>query len=196
MRSKQLAISRPPGSAAIAIIGFFASQIYCSDLANLKSYRISRSVVQLFSRFVLPLLGSNRPVRRSNRALPDGRGSGSTGGQVETTDSAGQSTENLTRSDGVEEAATSARAHLASASIITTGRSRNNERETEVPGSTGTGSVMREWVNELTGRADRVNAGIRIPRDTEIDLLTTMFPDIEREVVVAALQRRYATTRL
>jgi len=48
---------------------------------------------------------------------------------------------------------------------------------------------MREWVNELTGRVDRANAGLRVPTDTEITHITSMFPSLEREVVVGALQR-------
>jgi hypothetical protein len=51
---------------------------------------------------------------------------------------------------------------------------------------------MREWVDELTGRMDRANPGIRIPNESEISQLTSMFPTVEREVVVGALQRRYA----
>jgi hypothetical protein len=54
----------------------------------------------------------------------------------------------------------------------------------------GTGSsVVREWVDELTGRTERGNPGIRAPSDAEITLLTGMFPDVERDVVLAALQR-------
>ena len=51
-------------------------------------------------------------------------------------------------------------------------------------------SVMREWVNELTGRVDRASTGIRVPTDAEISQLTSIFPDMQREVIVAALQRR------
>ena len=51
-------------------------------------------------------------------------------------------------------------------------------------------SVMREWVDEFTGRVDRANAGLRVPTDMEIAQLTIMFPALEREVVVGALQRR------
>ena len=56
--------------------------------------------------------------------------------------------------------------------------------------SSGT-SVMREWMNELTGRAERDATGLRVPSDAEIGQLTAMFPDIQRDVVVAALQRRF-----
>lgn len=50
---------------------------------------------------------------------------------------------------------------------------------------------MREWVDELTGRAERASAGIRVPPEAEITQLLSMFPDLDRDVVVGALQRRY-----
>lgn len=51
-------------------------------------------------------------------------------------------------------------------------------------------SVMREWVDELTGRTERAAAGLRVPNEAEITQLTSMFPDLRREDVVGALQRR------
>ncbi len=57
---------------------------------------------------------------------------------------------------------------------------------TEQPGP----SVMREWVNELTGRVDRASTGIRVPTEAEISQLLSIFPDLQRDVIVAALQRR------
>ena len=55
----------------------------------------------------------------------------------------------------------------------------------------GTGrSVMREWVNELTGRTERASTGIRVPSEAEISQVMSMFPDVQRDVVVGALQRR------
>jgi len=49
--------------------------------------------------------------------------------------------------------------------------------------------VVREWVDELTGRAERENAGIRVPSEAEISQLTNMFPDLERQMVIGALQQ-------
>lgn len=46
---------------------------------------------------------------------------------------------------------------------------------------------MREWVNELTGRE---SAGIRVPSEAEIAQITSMFPDVQRQTVIGALQRR------
>lgn len=61
--------------------------------------------------------------------------------------------------------------------------------EATVPGS-GSTSVMREWVDELTGRTQNAAAGLRVPPEAEIAQVMTMFPDMQRAVVVAALQRR------
>ncbi|TFK72019.1 hypothetical protein BDN72DRAFT_816616 [Pluteus cervinus] len=164
----QLALSRLPGSACVALIGILAGQIYRSDLANLKSYRLSPSVVRFFARFLLPLVGTSRPLRRSTRALPDGTNSPSD-----------QNIEPL--ANETEEVVTTARTSTSGS------RSRNQDATST---ETGTGpSVMREWVDELTGRAERANAGIRIPSEVEITTLTAMFPDVGRDVVVAALQR-------
>jgi hypothetical protein len=71
-------------------------------------------------------------------------------------------------------------------SPITTRRPAN-----EAPSNgEGNASVMREWVNEITGRADRASTGIRIPSEAEITQVMNMFPDVQRDVVVGALQRR------
>jgi hypothetical protein len=184
----QLAISRLPGSLATALIGLFAGQIYRSDLANLKTFRISSTFARFSSRFILPLIGSLRPPRRSNRALPD-----------ETIPSLGTNTNTNSNQapslNGNDE-------------IITTGRSAGSGAlppgtradpggghggEPLQNGSTGT-SVVREWVNELTGRSDR--AGVRVPPEAEISQLMVMFPDVQREVVLGALQRRYVASHL
>jgi hypothetical protein len=51
---------------------------------------------------------------------------------------------------------------------------------------------MREWVNELTGRNEQGTTGVRVPSDAEITQVTTMFPNMQRAVIVGALQRRLA----
>ena len=73
--------------------------------------------------------------------------------------------------------------------VVTTARPSGSTVE-GTAGAPGT-SVMREWVNELTGRAQRPSAGLRVPTEAEITQLTSMFPDVQREVVVGVLQRRY-----
>jgi hypothetical protein len=52
-------------------------------------------------------------------------------------------------------------------------------------------SVVREWVDELTGRTDRVGvSGIRIPAEDDVQALAAIFPDLGRETLVGALQSR------
>ena len=72
--------------------------------------------------------------------------------------------------------------------MITTARtSRAEELRGEEPQPTT--SVMREWMDELTSR-DRANVGLRVPSEAEIAHLTSIFPSLDREVVIGALQRR------
>ncbi|KAG8720096.1 hypothetical protein FRC08_001197 [Ceratobasidium sp. 394] len=84
---------------------------------------------------------------------------------------------------------------FASEQVLT--RRRTNETTDDTVGQAAPageagatrGSVMREWVDELTGRRD----GGRVPSATEIAELTAVFPHARREEIVDALQRRYAT---
>ncbi|KAJ7368970.1 hypothetical protein DFH08DRAFT_832819 [Mycena albidolilacea] len=165
----QLALGHLPGSAAAALIGLLAGQIYRSDLANLKGYRIPPWLASFASQFTLPLLGSLRPARRSNRALPD---------EVDP--------DNTARPQN-DEVITTARRTPAPSSTSTTQRI-NPAESNPADQRTGTGgSVVREWVEGLTGRGQQT--GIRIPTEAEITQLTTMFPDIQRNVLVGTLQR-------
>jgi hypothetical protein len=153
-----MAISRPPSSAAVCIIGILTGQMYRSDLANLKVYRLPPSIIKFSRRFLQPLVGSLRPARRSNRALPEGPGVTTTVRNAET-----PMPQN-------EEVITTARTAPGGATPRTA-----TAHDEESSGDTGP-SVMREWVNELTGRTERANAGIRVPPEAEILQLTTMFP--------------------
>jgi len=166
--ASQLALGHLPGSAAAAIIGILTGQIYRSELANLKSYRIPPSILRFSTRFLLPLIGSTRPPRRLNRALPD------------------ESRTALANLASVNQD------HEQNEETITTARRPASETRARV-GSPPTGetrsSVVREWVNELTGRTERENAGIRVPSEAEISQLTNMFPDLQRQMVIGALQR-------
>ncbi|KDQ64190.1 hypothetical protein JAAARDRAFT_218868 [Jaapia argillacea MUCL 33604] len=149
----QIAIAHLPSSAVVALIGILAGQIYRSDLANLKTYRLPPTIVYLSSRYLLPLVGSTRAPRRSHRALPDDR-------------------------------PTPERQIPLEDEVITTAP---NDPPTNGGGRNA--SVVREWVDELTGRTDRASAGLRAPTEAEITHLTSIFPDVQRDVVVAALQR-------
>ncbi|KAG2013193.1 hypothetical protein CC2G_010128 [Coprinopsis cinerea AmutBmut pab1-1] len=168
----QLAISRLPGSATVAAIGVLTGQIYRSDLAGLKSYRISPSTIRFAEKFLAPLVGSLRAPRRTNRALPDDMGSRPWAGLAAPAD----------------EIITTAR---PSAPSDTT--AARNRPSADAPTANST-SMMREWVNELTGRSENTSAGVRAPSEAEIAQLTSMFPDLDREVVIAALQRSANTT--
>lgn len=117
------------------------------------------------STFILPLIGSTRPPRRTNRALPEARASNVAAAILEQ-----------------DEPVTTARPPAQTAATIGT--------TTEAPASTT--SVMRDWVNELTGSGDRTNAGgLRVPAESEITQIAAMFPNVGRDTVVGALQRRY-----
>lgn len=162
----QLAVARLPGSGAAALIGILAGQIYRSDLINLKSYRLGPTIIGLSTRYLSLLLGFNRPPRRSNRAFPDASRRATGSRQVSPND----------------EVVTTARP--------TTGSTNSRIRTTAAAGAGGN-SVVRDWVQGLTGRGDGTTAGVRIPPDNEITELTNMFPDISREAIIGALQRRY-----
>ncbi|KAJ7771042.1 hypothetical protein DFH07DRAFT_239395 [Mycena maculata] len=161
----QLAVSYLPGSAAAALLGVLAGQIYRSDLANLKGYRIPPWLAALASRYLLPLLGSLRPARRSNRALPD------------------PPSEAASRQNENEEVITTARPAPSPSTAAPRARVDASQRQPDQR----PGGVVREWVDGLTGRSQ---PGIRIPTDAEITQLTTMFPDLQRDVLVGTLQRR------
>jgi hypothetical protein len=159
----QLALSQPWPSTLAATLGISAGALYRSDIASLKSYRLPPWFVWLTSRYMHSLVGETRAVRRTTRALP----------VIEVSETTNQ----------LEDEA------------ITTAHESRTERSTR-PTTSGSAadqpgpSVMREWVNELTGRVDRASTGIRVPTDAEISQLTSIFPDLQREVIVAALQRR------
>lgn len=76
--------------------------------------------------------------------------------------------------------------------IITTAPTTGSRRASAEGGAEAqsTSNAMQEWVDELRGRVDQANAGLRIPSQEEIAQLTSMFPSIEREVAVGALQQK------
>ncbi|KAF9057827.1 hypothetical protein BJ165DRAFT_1521171 [Panaeolus papilionaceus] len=75
--------------------------------------------------------------------------------------------------------------------VITTARTPRAHRSAAPETESGEArpSVMREWVDELTGRTARENAGLRVPTEAEITQIVAIFPTMEREVLVGALQR-------
>ncbi|KAK2465984.1 hypothetical protein APHAL10511_001625 [Amanita phalloides] len=155
--ASQLAISRLPGSAAVAIIGILTGQLYRSDLANLKSYRIPPSVVEFAVHYILPLLGNARPPHRPNRAMPDERSAGRGNWPPPNNE------------------------------VITTTRNASARPLYEDEGNPRRSSVMRQWVDELSGRAEQDNA-VRIATEEQINTMTTLFPEVPREIIINALQ--------
>lgn len=165
----KLALSAVPGSFVSALIGIVAGQLYRSDLFNLKAYRLPPWLMRLSSKVAPYAIGSTRPPRRTNRALQGPRSSFGSGLFPRANGAA---------TDEDEEPITTARQNTSP------GRGGNARGGT-------TTSVMRDWVNELTGR-DGPPSGLRIPTEAEISQVSAMFPNVGRETVVGALQRRYA----
>ncbi|EJD01385.1 uncharacterized protein FOMMEDRAFT_88708 [Fomitiporia mediterranea MF3/22] len=166
----QLAISQPPGSLVSSLIGIVAGQLYRSDVLGLKTFRVPPTVRRLASRYLLPLIGSTKPPRLSNRAFPE---------------------------DSHRLRRTPAQRSQENTEVVTTAPTPSSEDQADAQAASqpaGTGparqSVMREWVDELTGRTERAAAGLRVPSEGEINQLTSMFPDLRREDIVGALQRR------
>lgn len=155
---KKLALGHVPGSLTSACLGLFVGFVYRSELVNIKTWRVSPTVIRFSTRFLLPLVGSTRPPRRLNRARPD--------------------RQELTAESINEEVITTARPPAPT--------TRTDGAPSPVQGEAG--SVMREWVNELTGRTEDP-ARIRTPSEAEISQLAAMFPDISRDVITRALQR-------
>ncbi|KAL5508196.1 hypothetical protein ACEPAH_5815 [Sanghuangporus vaninii] len=165
----QLAISQPPGSAVAAFIGIISGQLYQSDILGLKAVRLPFKIRRLAKRYLLPLIGSTKPPRLSNRALPD---------------------------DTQRPRRTVLRPSQENTETVTTAApspspdQADSQQDIQHPGVGNTGhSVVREWVDELTGRTERAAAGLRVPSETEISQLISMFPDLRREDIVGALQR-------
>ncbi|KAF7294161.1 CUE domain-containing protein [Mycena chlorophos] len=156
----QLALSHIPGSAVVATVGILVGMAYRSDLTPMKSWRLPSGLLEFGRSWVVPLLGSLKAARRSNRALPDGA-------PTPTQD----------------EVITTSRL----SAFTSTQRRQPQPSSDGAPSNAGNAnSVMREWVSGIAGRAP---AGLRIPTEAEIGQLAGMFPDVRREVLVTTLQR-------
>ncbi|CAE6404828.1 unnamed protein product [Rhizoctonia solani] len=151
-------ISHTPGSVLVALTGLATGALYRSDITNLKAYRAPPWFVSAISS----LVGASRPPHTPRRAIPGERPPFATE-QVVTRRRVNEPREGSNnRTD----------------SNVTDGAARTTT-------GSSSGSVMREWVNELTGRRD----GARVPTTTEIAELTSVFPHASREEIIAALQR-------
>ncbi|KAI0939895.1 hypothetical protein AcW1_004766 [Taiwanofungus camphoratus] len=182
----QLAISHLPATLLPTVLGLLSGFIYRSDVLQLKSWRIPHSIQLFAERWFGPLLGEARAVRRTNRVFPESRnrqragGVGAIEGDIVTT--ARRPRPNTSRSahrsrQGGREATTS---------------SSPGGQVISGPNANSSGEVMRQWMSELTGGA-RPSAGgvgtVRAPSESEIQMLTGMFPDVGREVILGVLQR-------
>ncbi|KLO10229.1 hypothetical protein SCHPADRAFT_832792 [Schizopora paradoxa] len=186
----QLAISQTPGSFAASLIGLIAGQLYRSDILGLKAFRLPRYLQRLSSRLLLPLIGSTKPPRRSNRAFPPDDTSASTS---TTSPPSGTSSAREENTEVITTAPASA-ARRSQENDRAAAAGAGDQSRTRSGGSSSANaqtSVVREWVDEFTGRAERAASGLRVPSDNEINQLMSMFPDLRREVIVGALQRRY-----
>lgn len=182
----QLLITRIPATILPAAVGIMTGMMYRSDLLQLKSWRISHRLVVQVQTWIKPLLGEDRSVRRTNRVLPDAR----------VTTSGSPAADNSAATQEEPEVVTTAQpgAPTQSSASSPTRAETSSSRSDDAPGSTGRSSsgVVRQWVSELTGagRPSTTSEGtVRVPTDAEVQLLTGMFPDITREVVLGALQR-------
>ena len=170
----KLAFSAAPGSLVSAIIGVVAGQLYRADLFNLKTYQLPPWLIRLSSNMAPYVIGSTRPPRRTNRALHEA--SRTSLASVLRASAGGANDED-------EGPITTARQNTSSTRRHSVGGRGDSSR-----GGTTT-SVMRDWVNELTGR-DGTSPRLRTPSEAEISQVLAMFPNVGRETVVGALQRR------
>ncbi|THH30326.1 hypothetical protein EUX98_g3864 [Antrodiella citrinella] len=176
--ASQFAVSYFPATLLPVLSGLLSGFIYRSEILPLKGWRISHKIVRMAQEWIGPLLGEERPIRRTNRVLPQSR----------------------VRRDvleGNDEIVTTARPSDAGVSI----RDNQDTPSTVTPSETPTpeeepraaaGGMVRQWMSELTGSARPTAAGggtVRVPSDSEINMLTGMFPDIARDVILGVLQR-------
>lgn len=135
------------------------------------------------------LLGDGRAARRTNRVLPD-PSTRSTAGQRRSAGTQQNDPDVITTARPSQNASTLRNTLNPGASIPL-----NDNREDRGHGEeTTSGGMMRQWVSELTG-GTRPGAGgvgtVRAPSQAEVQTLTTMFPDVGRDVILGVLQRRY-----
>jgi len=164
----QLAVSYTPATLLPVLLGLLTGYIYRSDILPLKGWRVSHKIVRTTREWIGPLLGEERPIRRTNRVLPQAR---------------------VRRDvqDGNDEVITTARP--SDAGVQDTLQSEAPTPEVEPRAA---GGMVRQWMSELTGAARPAAAGggtVRVPSDAEVQILTGMFPDIGRDAVLGVLQR-------
>ncbi|KAH9855067.1 hypothetical protein C2E23DRAFT_816657 [Lenzites betulinus] len=181
----QLAISQLPAKLLPAAVGLLAGYLYRSDFLQLKGWRISTKFVRLVEAWIAPLLGETQPMRRTNRVLPESRAQAEARRQAAAIDQ--------------DEVVTTARnprprrtptARPPIPAIPTPDEPSITGEDTPDAGQTG-GGVVRQWMSELASGARPAGGTgtVRAASEAEIGILTAMFPDLEREVVLGVLQR-------
>ncbi|EMD40510.1 hypothetical protein CERSUDRAFT_111107 [Gelatoporia subvermispora B] len=178
----QLAISQTPTTLLPALIGLLSGYLYRSDFLQLKSWRFSHGAVLFAEHWVKPLLGEGRAIRRTNRVLPDSSRSR-------------RRRDNATPALDEDEVVTTSRrrgARTTAAGSNTDAQDTDATQNNNSQDEQGTGGVMRQLMSELRG-GTRPNASgegtVRAPSESEIQILTAMFPDVGREVILGVLQR-------
>ncbi|OCH94275.1 hypothetical protein OBBRIDRAFT_769970 [Obba rivulosa] len=179
----QLAISKSPATLLPAVTGLLCGYLYRSDFLQLKSWRVPHRAVVFAQSWHQSLLGEGRAIRRTNRVLPEGRSTRRRDSTIPTLDE----DEVVTTSRRRGPRTATATGDTVSQNLSATPQSNTPQEEQ------GTGGVMRQLMSELRGGA-RPNASgegtVRAPSESEIQLLTAMFPDVGREVILGVLQRR------
>ncbi|KAH9899579.1 hypothetical protein C8Q73DRAFT_638142 [Cubamyces lactineus] len=186
----QLAITRFPNKLLPTAVGLLAGYLYRSDFLQLKAWRVSTRAVRFAAAWVQPLLGDEQPVRRTTRALPETRAQG----EARRRASALNADEVVTTARSSRLRRTPAPRPNGAATAASNATSRTGNDNTQDASPAGR-TVMRQWMNELgIGVGPRPVAGgagtVRAPSESEIGILTSMFPDLEREVILGVLQRR------
>ncbi|TBU33062.1 hypothetical protein BD309DRAFT_971994 [Dichomitus squalens] len=199
----QLALARLPSTLLPTVVGLFVGYLYRSDFLQLKSWRIPPKAVKLAEDWVKPLLGAEKPLRRTNRVLPGPRAQDGTRGSrraVNPTDDEVITTarnSNTRRSLGTNmRTAHSGDSNTSRTEALSGGLHAADEaqdRSGAGPNANGMGGGMvRQWMSELASGARPVAQGgatVRAPSEGEVAILTGMFPDMDREVVLGVLQR-------
>ncbi|KAI1796117.1 hypothetical protein LXA43DRAFT_988443 [Ganoderma leucocontextum] len=202
----QLTVARLPATVLPTAVGLFVGYLYRSDVLQLKSWRLPRRAVQLAEEWVKPLLGEDKPVRRTHRVLPEPRiqgGARSSSRAVNLTDDEVVTTarsaprRRVPRSPSGTPNSTDVDTNRSAAaetpSAGANGSDQARDRADAGAAASGTGSGMvRQWMTELASGTRPVAQGggtVRAPSESEIAILTGMFPDMDREAVLGVLQR-------
>lgn len=201
-------LSVPPSSILISLCGLLSGYIYRTDVMfpipsfsprsrrffvrqPLKTYRIPLSIYNLFGRLFSPFMGVSTAPRGSDRVLPGQinerrgflaglpTGTAAVGGAG---GGAGGTPRPSLRSLLAGRIAAESRIQTPRPNAANGREEEDGEGEGE-PGSTR--AAMGEWVSGMTGRS-----GARAPTEDEIGTLSAMFPNLGRETIVRALQRK------